>query len=290
MSFRVAAGGRGHIQTLLCGPLGIAACLGVLFAGIGIADARELPLWEAGVGVFPSTFPAYRGSDDQQYYLLPIPYLMYHGDILRIDREGVRARLFDTDRIEVNVSVNGAIPVNSDESDARKDMPDLDPVFEVGPSLNVVLDRPAPGQTLKLKLPLRSVIATNLDNTRQAGWTFNPHLNLDSSDMFGGWHAGLSVGPLFGNRRYHAYYYDVDPEYATPVRPAYEASGGYSGTVLLGSMSRHFDRIRVGAFIRYDYLSGAAFDDSPLVETDHSLMGGVAVSWILKKSTRTVTR
>jgi outer membrane protein len=55
-------------------------------------------------------------------------------------------------------------------------------------------------------------------------------------------------------------------------------------------MSRHFDRIRVGAFIRYDYLSGAAFDDSPLVETDHSLMGGVAVSWILKKSTRTVTR
>jgi outer membrane scaffolding protein for murein synthesis (MipA/OmpV family) len=122
MSFRVAAGGRGHIQTLLCGPIGIAACLGVLFAGIGIADARELPLWEAGVGVFPSTFPAYRGSDDQQYYLLPIPYLMYHGDILRIDREGVRARLFDTDRIEVNVSVNGAIPVNSDESDARKDM------------------------------------------------------------------------------------------------------------------------------------------------------------------------
>jgi hypothetical protein len=41
------------------------------------AVARELPLWEAGIGVFPGTFPNYRGSDDQQDYLLPFPYLVY---------------------------------------------------------------------------------------------------------------------------------------------------------------------------------------------------------------------
>jgi len=44
----------------------------------------------------------------------------------------MRARLFDTDRVEINISVNGAIPVKSDESGARKGMPDLDPTVEIG--------------------------------------------------------------------------------------------------------------------------------------------------------------
>jgi hypothetical protein len=46
----------------------------------------------------------------------------------------------------------------------------------------------------------------------------------------------------------------------------------------------------MGGFIRYDNLSGAAFEDSPLVETRHSVMAGFAVAYILKKSARTVTR
>jgi len=265
----------------------LAVCLAVAGRD-GVAG--ELPLWEIGAGVFPSTYPAYRGSDDQQYYLLPFPYLVYRGDFLRIDREGMRARLFDTDRVEINVSVSGAIPVNSDDSDARSGMPDLDPTFEIGPSLNIVLARPSDRQTLKLKLPVRFVIATDFSGTEQAGWIFNPHLNLDSRDVFGGWNAGLSMGPLFGNRKYHAYYYEVAPEFATASRPAYSASGGYSGTLVIASLSRRFEHVWMGGFIRYDNLSGAAFDDSPLVETGHSVMGGFAVAYVLKKSSRTVSR
>lgn len=265
----------------------LAVCLAAMSR---FAVARELPLWEAGIGVFPGTFPNYRGSDDQQDYLLPFPYLVYRGEFLRIDREGMRARLFDTDRVEINVSVSGAIPVKSDNNGAREGMPDLDPTVEIGPSLNVLLARPSDTQTLKLKLPVRSVIATDLGGTAQAGWIFNPHLKLNSKDVFGGWNAGLSMGPLFGNRKYHAYYYDVAPEFATPSRPAYRASGGYSGTLVIGSLSRRFEHVWMGGFIRYDNLSGAAFEDSPLVETRHSVMAGFAVAYILKKSARTVTR
>ena len=269
----------------------IVLLLAVLQAFSGkIADAQEMPLWEIGMGVFPSTYPAYRGSNDQQYYLLPFPYLVYRGEYLKIDRDGMRARLLDTDRLELNISVNGATPVNSDESGARSGMPDLDPTFEIGPSLNMVLARPSPKHTLKLKLPVRSVIATDLSSTEQAGWIFNPHLNLDSKDVFGGWNVGLSLGPLFGNRKYHAYYYEVPAKYATGSRPAYSASGGYSGTLAIASLSRRFNRIWMGGFIRYDNLSGAAFNDSPLVETDHSVMAGVAVAWIFKKSSKTVDK
>jgi outer membrane scaffolding protein for murein synthesis (MipA/OmpV family) len=286
-----AVGGRIGIQPYRKHYFRIIFLLAVFLVSAGkIAIARELPLWEAGIGVFPSTYPAYRGSDDQQYYLLPFPYLAYRGEYLKIDRDGMRARLFDTDRVEINISVNGAIPVNSDESDARSGMPDLDPTFEIGPSVNVVLARPWPNHTLKLKLPVRSVIATDFSSTEQAGWIFNPHLNLDSKDVFGGWNTGLSLGPLFGNRKYHAYYYEVPSKYATASRPAYSASGGYSGTLAVASLSRRFNRIWVGGFIRYDNLSGAKFDGSPLVETDHSVMAGIAVAWIFKKSAKSVDR
>jgi len=62
----------------------------------------------------------------------------------------------------------------------------------------------------------------------------------------GGWNAGLSIGPLFGNRKYHAYFYEVAPEYATPSRPAYSASGGYSGSQVVASLCRRFERFWIG--------------------------------------------
>ena len=254
-----------------------------------VAMSRELPLWEVGVGLFPSTFPAYRGSEDQQYYLLPFPYLVYRGDYLRMDREGLRARLFDTDRVQINISVNASAPARSDDSNAREGMPDLDPTIEIGPSLNILLAELTDKHSLKMRLPVRSVIATDLGGTEQAGWIFNPHLKLESEDVFGGWDAGLSLGPLFGSGKYHAYYYAVDPQYATATRPAYSASGGYSGTLALASLSRRFNRIWMGGFIRYDNLSGAQFEDSPLLETDHSFMAGIAIAWIFKQSSRTLS-
>jgi outer membrane scaffolding protein for murein synthesis (MipA/OmpV family) len=254
-----------------------------------VAMSWELPLWEVGIGLFPSTFPAYRGSKDQQYYLLPFPYLVYRGDYLRVDREGLRARLFDTDRVQINISVNASAPARSDDSKAREGMPDLDPTVEIGPSLNIQLAELTDKHSLKMRLPIRSVIATDLGGTEQAGWIFNPHLKLESEDVFGGWDAGLSLGPLYGSGKYHAYYYAVDPQYATVTRPAYSASGGYSGTLALASLSRRFNRIWMGGFIRYDNLSGAQFEDSPLLETDHSLMAGIAIAWIFRQSSRTLS-
>ena len=291
MPVRSAAGNRGNYQSdwkyrcraWLALPV-------LLILQVRMVTAGELPLWEVGAGVFPSTYPAYRGSDDQQYYLLPFPYLVYRGDILKVDREGLRARLFDSDRVEINISMNGAIPVKSDNDNARKGMPDLDPVFEIGPSVNLALVRPTPHQTLKLKLPLRAVIATDFSNASREGWIFNPHLNLDNTAVAGGWDIGLSLGPLFATSKYNAYYYEVKPQFATPSRTVYQASGGYSGTSAVASISRRFANVWLGGFLRYDYLSGAKFDDSPLVDTNHSLMGGVAVAWVFARSSRTVQR
>ncbi len=264
--------------------------LAILAAGYGAAAlGEELPLWEVGIGVIPSTFPAYRGSRDQKYYLLPFPYVAYRGDILKVDRDGIRASLFDSERVELNLSLGGAIPVDSAGSRAREGMPDLDGALEIGPALDVLIAEPSPQQRVELRLPVRTVLVTDFHRVDPEGWIFNPQVAWDYESGGTGWNAGMSLGLLFADRKYHAYYYEVDPQYATAGRPAYRAAGGYSGSTVMGTVSRRFKRIWVGGFLRYDNLAGAEFVDSPLVESRHSVTGGVAVAWVIASSTKSVT-
>jgi len=263
--------------------------LPLLAIGAVHADTGK-PLWEAAMGLFPSTFPAYRGSSEQQYYLIPFPFLVYRGEIFKADRHGLRALLFDNRRVELNISSNAAIPVNSDKEPRREGMPDLDTTLEIGPSLNLLLTPPSVEDRLQLKLPVRLAVATDFSSLETVGWVFNPHLNFDSPHVLHGWNTGFNLGPLFATRDYHDYYYRVKPAYVRPDRPLYRPSGGYSGMLAVASISRRFDSYWVGGFVRYDYLRGAEFDDSPLVDTDHSFMAGVAVTWFFARSARTVDR
>ena len=56
----------------------------------------------------------------------------------------------------------------------------------------------------------------------------------------------------------------------------------------LSAVSRRIGNWWIGAFVRYDSLRGAVFDDSPLVRRDHELRGGVGVSWVFATSDRQV--
>jgi outer membrane scaffolding protein for murein synthesis (MipA/OmpV family) len=210
---------------------------------------------------------------------------------LRVDRQGARGVLFESERVELDVSVNATPPVDSDENRARQGMPHLDPTLEIGPRLNVILMRDRARElAVKFRLPMRAVIATDFSHTRGAGFVLYPHLDLDTRPVWSGakWNVGLQAGPLYGTRRYHDYFYGVDPEFAAPERPAYEARRGYSGAMALASITRRFSRVWVGAFARYDSLKGATFESSPLVRRDYAVMAGFAVAWIFAESAKRV--
>ena len=83
---------------------------------------------------------------------------------------------------------------------------------------------------------------------------------------------------------FHEYFYSVAPQFATPERPAYQAPGGYSGATFLASLSRHIGEFWVGAYVRYDNLSGAVFDPSPLVKQNYALAGGIGFAWVFAES------
>lgn len=252
-----------------------------LLAAPGV-DAADQPLWELGIGAAPVSMQDYRGSDQRHAYLLPLPYVVYRGDILQIDRQKVRGLLYKSERVEFDISLNGSVPVKSDRNTARQGMPDLDPTLEIGPQLDVLLAR-APAYEWTLKLPLRQVLAMDGVHPHRAGVLFSPTLGVDLKPG-NGWNLGLAGGPLYASRPYHDYFYSVAPQYVTATRPAYEARAGYSGTQLLGTVSKRFPRYWLGAFVRADYLGGAVFEDSPLVKRDYSVSAGFGIAWVLGES------
>jgi outer membrane scaffolding protein for murein synthesis (MipA/OmpV family) len=253
------------------------------------ARPADLPLWEAGAGVAVLDFPDYRGSDERTTLVLPIPYLVYRGDFLKADRESIRGQFYKDDRLDLHVSVNGSIPVDSSNNSARRGMPNLDPTLEIGPNLTVMLLHS--GTThLNLRFPLRAVIATDLSHVRDEGWVFQPQINVDFYDRFPGpgWNLGFAAGPLFGDKRYHNYFYGVAAQFATPQRPAYEAHSGYAGMQWIAALSKRYPSYWVGAFVRADTLSGAVFEASPLVRQNDYIAAGIAFAWVFGRSQKLV--
>jgi MipA family protein len=252
------------------------------------AVPKEEPLLEFGLGVGAVAFEDYRGSDSSHVYPLPIPTLWYYGKFLKSDRDGVRGTLFNQDRVELNLSGNATTPVRNDRE--RSGMPNLKSTLELGPSLDLHLLRSDDARIkFDLRMPLRAAFTAEA-SPRVIGWTFTPRFNLDLADPLGfaGWNLGLLTGPLFADRRYHEYFYMVAPQYATVIRPAYRAVGGYAGTQAITALSKHFPHFWVGAYVRYDTLAGAAFIDSPLVQRKSYWAAGFGISWMIHRSSTMV--
>jgi outer membrane protein len=264
-----------------------AAAAAAFFCTAPALALEELPLWELGFGFAAIDLPHYRGSDQSKAWLLPYPYVIYRGEVLKMEERRMRGLFFKSERSELDISANGTAPVKSSENQARDGMPDLDATLEIGPSLNVYLLQSADTKTkLDLRLPVRAVIATNLSHFNHAGWVFGPNLSVDVHDVFGndGMRFGAQAGVLYGDRRYHEYFYSVAPEFATPTRAAFAAPGGYSGAVFLASLSKRYAKSWVGGYIRIDSVRGAAFESSPLVKTKENYTAGIAMAWVFRES------
>ncbi|WP_042885747.1 MipA/OmpV family protein [Cupriavidus necator] len=273
-----------------CGALAVAAAAFGTPCAAQDFDDIERPLWEAGLGVGGITLPHYRGSDERANLLFPVPYFIYRGEHLRADRNGVRGKLFDSDRVEFNVSLGISLPVKSRNDEVRSGMPDLKTALEIGPSLAITLWHSAADRArLDLRLPVRLSVTVE-SSPKAIGWIFSPNLNLDVANVGGlaGWNLGLMAGPLFSTARYNRYFYSVDEQFATAARPAYEARGGYSGSMALASLSKRFRHLWFGAFVRYDRLDGATFENSPLVRRNDALAAGLALSWVFGESAKRV--
>ena len=247
-----------------------------------------LPLWEVGVGAAILYSPHYRGSDQSRAQAVPLPYLIYRGEKVKVDRDGIRASLFDLNRFELDFNGGGAFPVKSDDNRARKGMPDLGGFLEFGPSLNYrAFQSLNKDVTVDIRVPLRAAVSISAsESPRFSGWVLTPRLNIDLKNLpgLGDTEVGSFVGPLFADRKNSGYFYSVAPQFARADRPAYQSRGGFGGWQWVTGASKRFDNWWLGAFVRVDSVKGAVFEDSPLVKKTTTLYGGVSIAWIFKTS------
>lgn len=265
--------------------------LSTLFTS-SLVQSKTLPLWEIGIGSGALYLPHYRGTDASRGYILPFPYLAYRGEKFNIDESGMHSQLFQSDRVFMEISVSGGVPVANDSNSPRAGMPALDPIVEVGPSLDIRLwGEQYDPRTVWLRLPLRAVISAAFWEIGYQGIAFAPYVEyVTTSSKNDPWKASLAAGPLYGDQRYHDYFYSVTAANATPQRQAYQASQGYGGSRITLTLQKKINDVWLGTFIRYDSLKNATFSDSPLVTTDDYYAAGFAFTWVFSKSTTLVDR
>lgn len=254
--------------------------LSLAFSSIAKADELK-PTWEVGLALGGQYLADYRGSSSYNARVLPVPFFIYRGNRIKLDRRGLRGDLLDSKAWEVNISGEVSLAGGQEENALRSGMIQLDPTFEVGPSFNIALDGNVKDDGWLLRLPVRTVFAAgpNVNGVEYVGYLFNPKITYENDPGGDAWRFRTSLGFSYGSELYHDYYYQVDSAFVTEARPFFNAKAGYSGSYFKAGVSKRSASWRYGVSIRYDNISGTDFSESPLVETDHYF----SVSFILAK-------
>lgn len=258
------------------------AVSGILAASCCLSSAHAaeaLPRWEAGIAAGAATLPQYMGSDERYTFAIPVPFVIYRGERLNLDRDGLRAELFGNHDVSLDASLGIGLPVRNSNR-ARTGMPHLYLSLQAGPRLNwrIYADERS---DWTVRLPGRGVMDVK---GHFLGLVSEPDLRVRyqlSENM----RLRLSVGALFASRRFNATYYNVAPAFVTATRPAYQSRAGLHSLSLDGAAFwRINDRVRLFTSLRYRNLSPGVVGNSPLVKTPHYLSAAIGIAWSFYQS------
>jgi outer membrane scaffolding protein for murein synthesis (MipA/OmpV family) len=244
------------------------------------------PLWELGLAAGGFYTPDYPASEKNSLHGLVLPYVIYRGDFLRMGKDSILKGVFiDNDFVEFDIGVAASFNSNSNDNNARRGMPDLDYLFEIGPQLKLKIGEFYGGKT-ELILPLHAVFSTDIRRIDQRGYLLNPTISYIKHNIFNSRiDMNSSVGLSFATKKLHEYFYTVEPRYATSIRPAYEADGGYLGSrITLGLSYGITERIRASVGGGIGYFGGAANTKSPLFRQDTNASIHAVLTWSIFQS------
>jgi outer membrane scaffolding protein for murein synthesis (MipA/OmpV family) len=241
------------------------------------------PLWELGAVAMGVSQQAYPGSDQRVGRALALPFFIYRGEYLRVDRGGAGIRAIKTPTFELDVGAAGSLGSSSEAIEARRGMPNLGTLVEFGPRLKWNLGA-APGNgRWRAEFPVRGVFDLS-DSLAHKGGVFEPELIFERRSP-GGTAYSAGLGAVFGDRQLADTFYGVAPAQARPGRAAYVAEAGLLAWRLSASASQLLTPdLRLFGFARVDLLSGAANLASPLVQRKAASTVGLVVAYTWKQS------
>jgi len=245
-----------------------------------------VPLWELGLAGGGFYTPDYPAAEKNSLHGLVLPYVIYRGDFLRMGKDSILKGVFiDNDFVEFDIGVAASFNSNSNDNNARRGMPDLDYLFEIGPRLKIKLGEFHGGKT-ELLLPIHAVFSTDIRRIDHRGYLLNPTISYYNRNIFNS-RIDLysSVGLSFATQKLHEYFYTVEPQYATPTRPAYKADGGYLGSrIAIGLSYGITEQIRANVGGGIGYYGGAANTNSPLFRQNTNVSINAVLTWSIFQS------
>jgi len=261
-----------------------------------VLEDEMRPVWEVGVFAAAFSSPEYPAAGQSQTNVIPAPYFIYRGETLRIGEGSIaRAVAIDKSWYELDLSLAGSFNANSEDNEARAGMPDLDFIFELGPQLSLRLSKFEFEQhgkaELFLNLQARAAFSTDFSGFNKRGYVFQPVLSYRQR----GWLSektalSVSVSPTWATKKLHDYFYQVDNDFVTEQRSAYDAKSGYLGIDLSVGLSFNATKdIRIFTFASVSVHSGSANEDSPLFKDKSTYAYGVGIVWRLWKSEEKVS-
>jgi len=274
----------GRMSRLVLKPaVGALLCCLSVTAGAG---GGTKPLWELGLVGGYLNVPHYMGSDERYSLPLAAPYLVYRGDFFEADREGIRGWLFSGDRLSLDLGFSFGLPVDNNDNDARRGMPDLHLTGQLGPRLNWLLNPGDGVPNVSFHLPARYTFDTDGEDL---GWVVEPSIKIQQKGLGaqGRLSARADLGLLYAGGGFNSYYYDVAQRYVRPNRPAYDSDSGLHSVFLhLSTEYEVSDKLTLGAFARWRTLALGVVDDSPLVRDDDYVTLGLGLAWSFWQSDR----
>ena len=263
----------------------------IVLLSVTTALAEQKPLFELGVAGGVGYVPDYPAAGQNHFNGIALPFPIYRGDFIRSDSKGLlRGRLIHSQNFELDVSFSGSLDADSDDNDARRGMPDLDYMAEVGPRLQWTFARAARWARMDLELHVRAVFSTDFSSVEHRGFLVEPQLAYQHENFLDtGAKLKLGLSTIFADEDLQDYFYQVDVPFVTAVRPAYDGRAGYLGS-RLRLLFLHPVSKRLRLFVAGDLHShhGASNENSPLYGEDFTSSAGTGLIWSFYQSDRKV--
>lgn len=247
-------------------------------------QVQAKPLYEIGLAVGGGYIPDYDGSEQGRNRSIAVPTFIYRGDVLKNDRRGTRALFLKLENWDFDFSFGASFPLESEKNDARRGMDDLDWQFEAGPRATYFFYK-SDQRILSLEFPIRFVLSTDFDFTKDQGQRFIPQLDY-RENLGHNWRFGLSYKLNYGTEALNDYIYEVKSRDVTADRERFNAKGGFISQDFSTSLVYRTEKFVGIVGYRYSLYDNATNWDSPLLKVHENSAIFMAFNYFFFQSTQ----
>ena len=243
------------------------------------SNNRSSLILGAGLGI--ASLPHYPGSDENEDYFLPLPYIDFRSDRLSVNDKGLHAELINNHIIQLGFDITGSFSVSSDDNTARNGMPDLGFFVEIGPQVNLRLIQKQ-NYYISIEIPVRASYellgedeAFDDKFVQDAGYLLEPRLHYEAKNE--NINFDIDIGIVWASEAYQSKFLSVNQEFVTPERALYKARSGLMGHRLSSTVKYETDNWLILSYVKYIDLSKGKNELSPLIKKDDYLLGGIGI-------------